>query len=219
MSSITYQWAKHKFSGNENLPQFIQYSGPFLASTISNLVYYTLGVVPEIVGQKMQDPTRPLAQRTARSVVAEIYAAEGVRGFFRGYGLMVGNGALSCGTIWLAYEHLKTSLAGRFGTFHLGSYEVDPAKMLAGSLADCLAICVSNPVDVVKVRLQMDTGNAQYRGAWDAFKRLWRAEGLRGLTRGLGPDLMTGSLMGAWAAFTYEFMLHLSVIPKAKDKS
>ena len=63
--------------------------------------------------------------------------------------------------------------------------------VLAGTSA-VLAICCTNPVDVVKTRLQLQgervtNSPRQYRGVGHALVKIARAEGLRGLQRGLAP--------------------------------
>eukprot|EP00936_MAST-01D_sp_MAST-1D-sp1_P002606 g2606.t1 len=73
-----------------------------------------------------------------------------------------------------------------------------PSRRLPGSdfvlsgTSAVLAICCTNPVDVVKTRLQlqgerMKISPRQYRGVGHALVTIARAEGLRGLQRGLAP--------------------------------
>lgn len=83
---------------------------------------------------------------------------------------------------------------------------------LSGMSAVC-AICITNPVDVVKTRLQLQgeqTGNLGtspggkvYRGVGQSLLRIWRLEGMRGLNRGLGPACLlqfssVGTRFGAY---------------------
>src|SRR5687768_9731091 len=58
---------------------------------------------------------------------------------------------------------------------------------VAGALAGAFSSTLTIPFDVVKTRLQTQaTLNKQrYSGLIDAFKTIWREEGIRGLTRGL----------------------------------
>jgi hypothetical protein len=62
---------------------------------------------------------------------------------------------------------------------------------LAG-VSNASAACVTNPVDVVKVRLQMDgegVSGGKYRGVFHAGSVLFREEGVQGLYRGIGASL------------------------------
>jgi solute carrier family 25 protein 34/35 len=61
-----------------------------------------------------------------------------------------------------------------------------------GGFAAALSICILNPVDVVKSRMQFQGelgGRVAYSGIVDAFRKIAAAEGLRGLYRGLAPAI------------------------------
>lgn len=50
------------------------------------------------------------------------------------------------------------------------------------------------PIDMIKSRMQTDgfspaTGQ-KYTSAWNCVKTVWRAEGIKAFTRGLGPTLI-----------------------------
>lgn len=64
-------------------------------------------------------------------------------------------------------------------------------EFLCAGTSAVFAICCTNPVDVVKTRMvlqgQMNQGASPYRGVGSALLQIGRAEGLRGLQRGLGP--------------------------------
>lgn len=78
----------------------------------------------------------------------------------------------------------------------------------SGSVAGMLAATVTNPMEVVKTRLQLDgegvkqgTHTRQYRGILHACKAIASQEGLKGIQAGLGPALfyqmaMNGSRLG-----------------------
>ena len=59
-------------------------------------------------------------------------------------------------------------------------------KYLIGGLAGGVASTLTNPLDVVRIRLQNQTsGQQQYTGMVQGMGACWREEGMRGLTRGL----------------------------------
>ena len=68
-------------------------------------------------------------------------------------------------------------------------------KVLVGiacsAAAPAMACMITNPADVCKTRLNMDReltldrARQQYRGVVDCFRQTWRAEGVRGVQRGL----------------------------------
>ena len=87
----------------------------------------------------------------------------------------------------------ETKLQPRSSTLAIleGAYRFGLAT-LAG-MAGALAIY---PIDLVKTRLQNQrssgayAGQAMYSGPWDCFKYVYRLEGIRGLYRGLLPQLV-----------------------------
>ncbi len=56
--------------------------------------------------------------------------------------------------------------------------------MLAGGCAGALSVCINNPVDVVKSRMQGTNGN-MYKGTFDCFKLMIKQEGFSSLFKGL----------------------------------
>lgn len=90
-------------------------------------------------------------------------------------------------------------------------------SFLSSALAACSACVFTNPMEVVKTRLQLDgeratsssspsspsTSTRVYRGVGHALSSIWRAEGISGLQAGLQPALfyqitMNGSRLGLY---------------------
>jgi len=85
-------------------------------------------------------------------------------------------------------------------------------SFLSSALAACSACVFTNPMEVVKTRLQLDgeraissssTSTRVYRGVGHALSSIWRAEGIAGLQAGLQPALfyqitMNGSRLGLY---------------------
>ncbi|GAM19600.1 hypothetical protein SAMD00019534_027750, partial [Acytostelium subglobosum LB1] len=72
---------------------------------------------------------------------------------------------------------------------------------LSGGLASVTATTFTNPIELVKTRLQLQgelkMSARVYTGIGDAFVKIWKAEGLLGLQRGLFPAyLAQGTLNG-----------------------
>jgi len=70
-------------------------------------------------------------------------------------------------------------------------------KFLFGGLSGCAAACVTNPVDVVKTRLQLqgelaakNYATERYHGFFDGTLKLAKEEGFAGLNRGIGASLL-----------------------------
>ncbi|KAF7302715.1 hypothetical protein HMN09_00906400 [Mycena chlorophos] len=82
---------------------------------------------------------------------------------------------------------------------------------ICGGIAACIAVTVSNPAEVMKTRLQLQgelakTSQKVYNNAFDAMRKTYRNEGIRGIQRGLGPAyvyqiLLNGSRLGFYEPF------------------
>lgn len=101
------------------------------------------------------------------------------------------------------YEQLKTLLNPD------GSYS-PMTHMLSGGLAGAVAGAVTTPLDVAKTLLQtrgtsQDKEIRYAKGMRDAFRIIWKRDGLRGFARGLAPRVLTFVPSNALCWFSYEF--------------
>lgn len=62
----------------------------------------------------------------------------------------------------------------------------------SGAIAGAIATCLTISGDVVKTRLQTQSrlGTEEYTGIIDAYKKIYKTEGIKGLHKGLGPRLL-----------------------------
>ena len=65
-------------------------------------------------------------------------------------------------------------------------------EFLCAGTSAVMAICFTNPIDVIKTRMQLQgqlgQGRSPYSGVFDAFRQIGQREGWRGLQRGLWPS-------------------------------
>ena len=71
-----------------------------------------------------------------------------------------------------------------------------------GLMAGCLASLVTQPMDVVKTKMQIQTSG--YKTIVQACSRILKKYGPRGFFLGLGPRLLRRSLMAGLAWSLYE---------------
>uniref|UniRef100_A0A5F8G5R0 Solute carrier family 25 member 34 n=1 Tax=Monodelphis domestica TaxID=13616 RepID=A0A5F8G5R0_MONDO len=88
------------------------------------------------------------------------------------------------------------------------------ADLVLGASACCLACVFTNPLEVVKTRLQLQgelqargTHPRPYRGLFRAVGAVARADGLRGLQKGLGAALLYQGLMNGVRFYCYSLAL------------
>lgn len=123
--------------------------------------------------------------------VRKLSAHGGVlRGLYRGELVTVLREAQAYGVWFLTFEYLMNADARRNGVRRedIGA----PKIAFYGGLAGEALWLASYPFDVVKSKMQSDGFGAgmRYRGMSDCFAQTWRAEGMRGFWKGIGPTLL-----------------------------
>ncbi|KAI2627714.1 mitochondrial carrier [Hypoxylon sp. NC1633] len=113
-----------------------------------------------------------------------------LRGLYRGEAVTVYREATAYGMWFLTFEYLMNADAARNGVRRadVPSYKV----ALYGGLAGEALWLASYPFDVVKSKMQTDGfgSDMRYRTMRDCFAQTWKAEGLRGFWKGIGPTLL-----------------------------
>ena len=163
--------------------------------------------------------TRFAAQGTSRiysslfGAVRDIHHLEGPRGFFRGIGPTLGQIVPFMGTFFMTYEALRSRLSGLDLPWGSGN-------ATAGVLGGVVAKTVVFPLDLVRKRIQVQgpTRNRyvykdipEYASTARAISTIVRAEGWRGLYKGLPISLLKAAPAGAFTVWTYERALRYMV--------
>ena len=130
-----------------------------------------------------------------------IYSQFGLRkGIYQGLSANLAGSTASWGLYFFLYDWIKTEFpTNSHGNLSSSNY------FLSSSIAASITVLFTNPIWLIKTRLCMQTpGNpTNYSGLVDAFVRISREEGIRGLYRGLIPGLF-GVSHGAFQFMAYE---------------
>lgn len=171
-------------------PFIADFSAGLVAECASCVLWVPIDVVKERLQVQSKLSDSSLKYRGGFSAIASILRQEGLMGLYRGYGATVASfGPLSA--IYLAgHEKLKIIAQTALG---LKSVSDLPAPYIFGSgaLAGAVAAFVTNPLDMAKLRLQVQRGdqtafNFGYRNFWDGMLKIAKVEGMKGLFRGAG---------------------------------
>jgi len=112
------------------------------------------------------------------------------RGLFRGQAVTILREAQAFGVWFLTFEYLMNNDARRN---HLRRDQIPTYKVaLYGGLAGEALWVASYPLDVIKSKMQTDGFGAsmKYKNMRDCFSQTWRAGGVLGFWKGIGPTLI-----------------------------
>lgn len=101
------------------------------------------------------------------------------------------------------YEATKQYMAGGHDTSSLGRMSL----LTAGGVAGASFWLSVYPTDVIKSVIQVDDrSNPRYSGTVDAFKKVYRTEGFKGLYKGFGPAMARSVPANAACFLAYEIV-------------
>ncbi|RVX71801.1 hypothetical protein B0A52_04200 [Exophiala mesophila] len=129
-------------------------------------------------------------------ILRSIHQHEGFRALFRGLGANLVGVVPARAINFYVYGNGKRILNNHFNPE--GKENVWSVHLVAAAIAGIATGTATNPIWLVKTRLQLDKNNAshdplrqrQYRNSWDCIKQTVRHEGIRGLYRGLSASYL-----------------------------
>ncbi|KIW15422.1 hypothetical protein PV08_05468 [Exophiala spinifera] len=129
-------------------------------------------------------------------ILRSIYQHEGFRALFRGLGANLIGVVPARSINFYVYGNGKRILNNYFNPE--GRENVWSVHLAAAAIAGIATGTATNPIWLVKTRLQLDKNHAsndptrgrQYKNSWDCIKQTVRHEGIRGLYRGLSASYL-----------------------------
>jgi solute carrier family 25 (mitochondrial carnitine/acylcarnitine transporter), member 20/29 len=190
---------------------------------LSYAQYYAAGAFAGVANSVISGPIEHVRIRlqTQPHGAARLYAGpidcvkklsvhEGVlKGLYRGEAVTILREAQAYGVWFLAFEYMMNADAQRNKILRK---EIPSWKIaFYGGLAGEALWLGSYPFDVVKSKMQSDGfGEAQkYRSMTDCFRKTWRAEGMRGFWKGIGPTLLRAMPVSAGTFAVVEMTMRL----------
>lgn len=190
-----------------------------VARTFAGMILMPLTVI------KVRYESNLYSYRSIASAARDIYAHEGARGFFSGFGATAMRDAPYAGLYVLFYEQSKRRLSRLYGGGGGGGGQATTAtkknegatvaaaarmhvstaatiNFSSGVIAGAACSAVSNPFDAVKTRIQLQPG--VYRNMWHAARRMVTTEGARSLLDGLALRMGRKAVSSALAWTVYE---------------
>ncbi|KAK3372399.1 mitochondrial carrier protein rim2-like protein [Podospora didyma] len=140
-------------------------------------------------------------------ILATVYRQEGTRALFKGLGPNLIGVVPARAITFFTYGNSKRLIAEKLN----GGKDTAWVHLCAGITAGIVTSTATNPIWMVKTRLQLDKNVAaeagsiasrRYKNSWDCIRQILRDEGLRGLYKG-----MSASYLGV-AESTLQWMLY-----------
>lgn len=193
-------------------------SAVFLAAgALADALSVMVSVPADVVSQRLQlqgVDSGGLRERSGVQVALDIMRREGPFGLWRGTGATLAFFAPNGAVWWTTHEHAKAALSGRSlggEPRARGSAPADPEPSSAvlvasGALAGVAATLVSNPLDVVKTRLQTSPVPLSLPAV---LRAILHEGGWRGLYGGLVPRLLAVVPRSICTVLAYERALEL----------
>jgi solute carrier family 25, member 33/36 len=150
-------------------------------------------------------------------ILGTVYRQEGARALFKGLGPNLVGVVPARSITFYTYGNGKRLIA-EYGN---GGKESAWVHLSAGVLAGVVTSTVTNPIWMIKTRLQLDknvseqSGGAvirKYRNSWDCIKQILRDEGVRSLYKG-----MSASYLGVTES-TMQWMLYEQMKNYLRDR-
>lgn len=147
-------------------------------------------------------------------VAKGIYINEGWKGFFRGFTASALTYTPTSALWWPSYEVSKRLMA----KFFFGdTRDLESGGGLAGVIvasgivAGVVAYALTNPMDLVRTRLVLRQQCYGHTNPLRVMAAVARHEGLRALSKGVVPRVLSAAPASALGSFTYEFALRVSL--------
>eukprot|EP00164_Ancoracysta_twista_P011474 GFYU01017682.1.p1 GENE.GFYU01017682.1~~GFYU01017682.1.p1 ORF type:complete len:315 (-),score=81.12 GFYU01017682.1:483-1427(-) len=170
----------------------------FAFGGIASCVAETATIPMDVVKTRMQ--IQSSTKMSTWQVGVQAVRQEGVGALFKGLTPALLRQSTYGSLRYGCYEPIKKVL----GTNPDGSTTL-LKKVIAGSLSGAAASAICNPTDLIKVRMQADSGPVpRYSGIVDAARQIFRQEGPLGFYKGVGPTTGRATVLAAAELASYD---------------
>ncbi|XP_053560607.1 solute carrier family 25 member 44 [Bombina bombina] len=144
-----------------------------------------------------------------KTIIVEIFKADGMRGFYRGYVASLLT-YIPNSAVWWPFYHFYAEQLSRLSPNDCPHLLL---QAISGPLAAATASTLTNPMDVIRARVQVEGKNSII----NTFKQLMAEEGPLGLTKGLSARIISATPSTIVIVVGYETLKKLSLRPELVD--
>jgi len=192
-------------------PSFAHFVAGMLAETISCLLWVPIDVTKERL--QVQELGGAHNYRGNIDAVRTIWRTEGLAGVYKGYLATILSFGPQSAFMFTFYEQMKRFSRSVLDV-HADAEMPFAAHLFNSVVAGCGAALVTNPLDMVKLRLQVQRvspgafetpwGGRPYSGMIDGLVQIVRQEGFRALFKGAGARMAFSGPMTSISLATFE---------------
>ncbi|KAJ7998306.1 hypothetical protein DPEC_G00221330 [Dallia pectoralis] len=144
-----------------------------------------------------------------RDIVVQICAADGFRGFYRGYVASLLT-YIPNSAVWWPFYHFYAENLSKLAPSDCPHLLL---QAIAGPMAAATASTITNPMDVVRARVQVEGRSSVI----ETFRQLLKEEGPWGMTKGLSARIISSTPTAVVIVVGYETLKRLSLRPELVD--
>ncbi|XP_056098372.1 solute carrier family 25 member 44b [Rhinichthys klamathensis goyatoka] len=144
-----------------------------------------------------------------RCIIGQMFAADGIRGFYRGYVASLLT-YIPNSAVWWPFYHFYAEQLSKMAPSNCPHLVL---QAMAGPLAAATASTVTNPMDVIRARVQVEGRTSVI----ETFNQLIREEGFWGMTKGLSARIISSTPTAIVMVVGYETLKKLSLRPELVD--
>ena len=144
--------------------------------------------------------------KNTRVAYRTIFAEEGIRGFWTGWGPNVVRNSVINASEMISYTEIKKYILKQ-----QWMNDGVPLHLTSGFLAGFCAVCCGSPVDVMKTRImnaKKGSGEA-YRNVFECFYKILTIEGPLAFYKGFAPNVLRIGTWNMFMFFAYEYFKKL----------
>ncbi|KAL0961227.1 hypothetical protein HGRIS_006193 [Hohenbuehelia grisea] len=177
-----------------------------ISASVAEVAACLVRVPTEVVKTRMQTLAYGATGQSSYSAAKLILLAEGLRGFYQGFGTTIMREIPFTSLQFPLYEFLKLRLSSYLGRRPLRAHEA----AVCGSVAGGFAAAVTTPLDVLKTRVMLDIRDPSKAASISLHSRLrsiYTTEGVGALFAGVVPRTLWISAGGAVFLGAYEWVV------------
>lgn len=179
----TYETVKNKLDRDHAI-QRDAVSSHLISACVAEVTACCLFTPMEVLKNRLQTN-----DKQGMNLIKTIFKQEGIRGFYKGYGMGLAVFIPHSMAYFVTYEKMKGWLIQQDTQNKL------PWYMLCSSVAGVTGILISTPLDIIKTRWQIsaaENGQAFRKGPWAIAKHIFLHEGKTTLARSFCATVMWG---------------------------